>query len=254
LKKIISDLNEEGMNLELVEEEKIQYENSSQSKKVDFAIKKDGILKVGIEVNFYTNTGSKPTEIKRSYREVNRKLNDLGIELVWVYPETEIANMCMLQKNFGLTIDAVTRQWTVILNSNLNIQDPYNLSNQNNTDNSGLDTSWFVAFVWTGKGYSIRYRFLNYIFESEKETGFFIDNTTVNYDYTSNTVIKDKIDVLAVNAQVLSANALGREYSWQIDRAVVEVDGYVQPKKVEISLYDYNNSGQIIDPDSFTII
>jgi type II restriction enzyme len=88
LKKTISRLNSEGYILKLAEEYLIEYatpENkTSQSKTVDFAILNKDKIKVGIEVNFYTNTGSKPTEIKRSYGEVNRKLNDLGIALVWV--------------------------------------------------------------------------------------------------------------------------------------------------------------------------
>lgn len=188
-------------------------------------------------------TGSKPVSV------IARYPSSLEYRL-----ETEIANMCMSQKNFGLTIDSITRQWSVILNSNLNTQDPYNLNNQNNTDNAGLDTSWIIAFIWTGKGYSVRYRATSFIFESEKETGFFIDETTINYDYTSNSIIKDKIDVLAVNSQVSSATPLGRDYTWQVDRPIVEVDGYVQPKKVEVSLYDYNNAGQIVDPDSFANI
>lgn len=72
--------------LELVEEYKIIYdgENTTQDKTVDFAIMKNDKCLIWIEVNFYTNSGSKPTEIKRSYWEVNRKLNNLGIELMWV--------------------------------------------------------------------------------------------------------------------------------------------------------------------------
>jgi hypothetical protein len=44
---------------------------------------------------------------------------------------------------------------------------------------------------------------------------------------------------------------LGKDYQWQIDGAVIESDGYVDPKKVRVSFYDYNNSGQITDPDTF---
>ena len=98
LEKIISELKTEGIHIELYEEEKIQYENSSQSKKVDFAIKSNNKIKIGIEVNFYTNTGSKPTEIKRSYGEVNRKLNKLGIELVWI---TDGFGYSIMKKSLG---------------------------------------------------------------------------------------------------------------------------------------------------------
>jgi hypothetical protein len=53
---------------------------------------------------------------------------------------------------------------------------------------------------------------------------------------------------------VSSAQALGTDYIWQVDGPVVEVDGYIDAKKVKVSFYDRNNTGEIIDPDSFTKI
>jgi hypothetical protein len=168
--------------------------------------------------------------------------------------ETEIANMCMLKKNFGLTIDADTRDWGIILNSNLNLLDPFNLTSQGSIADLSQDSSWIIAFVWTGSNYEVRYRSLDYIFESRNETAFFVDNTSLNYDYSSNTIIKDRIDVLSVNTIVDSTNGLGVNYPWQVDSSVVEEDGYVEPKKVKVSFYDYNNTGQVTDPDAFEIV
>jgi hypothetical protein len=157
----------------------------------------------------------------------------------------------MSQRNFGLTIDSTTRQWGIILNSNLNITDSFSLTNQNNVDNLGLDSSWLFSFVWTGRYYKVKYRILNYLFESEQETAFYVDNTSVNYDFISNTVIKDKIDVLSINPTPDLTSSLKFDHSWQINSAVVETDGYIEPKKVKVSFYDYNNLGQITDPDLF---
>jgi hypothetical protein len=108
--------------------------------------------------------------------------------------------------------------------------------------------------VWTGKGYEVRYRSLDYVFESVSNTSFFIDKTSLNYDYVTNTIIRDKIDVLSINSKPNSLSALDSDYTWQIDGSIVEADGYVQPNKVKVSLYDYNNTGQITDPDSFDLI
>lgn len=163
--------------------------------------------------------------------------------------ETEIANICMTKRNFGLSIDNTTRTWNIISNSNLDINGTFSLDNQNNYEDVGIDASWIIEFIWTGFSYQIRYRSLNYIFESENETAFYIDDTSVNYDYTNNTVIKDKIDVLSINTQ--GNSNLGVDQSWQIDGPVVELDGYIQPKKVKVSFYDFNNSGQISDPEVF---
>jgi len=169
--------------------------------------------------------------------------------------ETEIANICTTKKNFGLTIDTTTREWVIILNSNLNITDPFSLVNQNNIEDQGVDASWLISFVWTGKSYKVTSRALNYIFESQAETAFFIDNSSVNYDFTTNTVIKDKINVLSINSLATSSiTGLGYDHPWQVDSAVIEADGYVEPKKVKVSFYDYNNLGQLFDPDSFDVI
>jgi hypothetical protein len=209
--------------------------------------------------------------------------------------ENEIANLCMSQRNFGLTISSDSRTWDIILNSNLNLTNSFNLDNRGNVSDAGLDSSWIIAFVWTGKNYKVRYRNFYFIFESQSETSFYIDNDSVNYDFTNNSVVKDRIDILSVNPEpkstrewysgttnpssmlgengdyyinITTNNAfrkvsgvwllgnsfsgkLTSDYIWQIDGPVIEADGYIEPKKVKVSFYDYNNTGQIADPDSF---
>jgi hypothetical protein len=113
--------------------------------------------------------------------------------------ENEIANLCMSQRNFGLTISNDSKTWDIILNSNLNLTSSFSLSNQGSVADAGIDASWIIAFVWTGKNYKVRYRNLYFIFESEAETSFYIDNDSVNYDFINNSVIKDKISVLSIN-------------------------------------------------------
>ncbi|MGQ9567772.1 MAG: DpnII family type II restriction endonuclease [Anaerolineae bacterium] len=54
------------------------------SKEVDFAIEVDGKPVFGVEANFYTAPGSKPTEIKRSYGEIRRGLLEAGVDLIWI--------------------------------------------------------------------------------------------------------------------------------------------------------------------------
>lgn len=217
--------------------------------------------------------------------------------------ENEIANICMSQRNFGLTIDSSTRDWSIILNSNLNVVDSFNLDTQNDITDSGKDASWIIAFVWNGNNYRVRYRKLNFVFESAGKTAFFIDESSINYDFINNSVIKDKIEVLSINPEPFNVNGttwsngttdptsvnttsfyintstnkifknisktqtvgvwvesfnmsgqLGLDYTWQIDDSIIETDGYINPKKVKVSFYDYNNTGQIDNPDVFSEI
>jgi hypothetical protein len=169
--------------------------------------------------------------------------------------ESELVNLCLSQRNFGLSFNSDSRAWNIISDTNLDTVSPFSLSSQGNKTNSSKDASWMFAFTWTGKKYKVRYRTTDYIFESNKEVSFFIESDTINYDFTTDTVVKDQINVLSINASNTSTSiALGKDYTWQIDSAVIEPDGYVEPKKVKISFYDYNNAGQITDPDTFNNI
>jgi hypothetical protein len=165
--------------------------------------------------------------------------------------ETQIANLCVAERNFGLSFDRMSCQWFIILDSNLDTISNFSVSYQADTSNVQRDSSWLVRFQWTGEAYTVTYRMLEYIFESDKQTAFFVDYSNNNYDYTTDTLVKDRIDVLGINTQPESANALGFDYRWQINNAVVEPDGYVEPKKVVVGFYDANNDGQIDNPDAF---
>jgi hypothetical protein len=169
--------------------------------------------------------------------------------------ESELVNLCLKQRNFGLTINKNTRQWDIILDTNLDLVNPFSLAHQGNIENLNKDASWLIAFYFTGKNYTVRHKLTNYIFESNQETAFFADSDTVNYDYTNNTVVKDKINVLSINTAPSSVSTgLNKDYQWQIDSAVVELDGYVDPKKVKVSFYDDDDSGHFQDPDAFNNI
>jgi hypothetical protein len=169
--------------------------------------------------------------------------------------ETELVNLCLNQRNFGLSFNKVSRVWNIVLDTNIDLVSPFSLALQGDKSNSSKDASWLVAFTWTGKNYKVRYRLTDYIFESEKQTGFFVDPNTINYDFTNDTVVKDQVNVLSINTlNNTPSQSLGKDYLWQVDGSVTEPDGYVEPKKVKVSFYDYNSSGQINNPDTFTEI
>lgn len=169
--------------------------------------------------------------------------------------ETQIVNLCVVQRNFGLSFDKVSRQWFIIIDSNLDSVSDFNLTYQGDTTNTQKDSSWLVLFQWTGSAYKVSYRLLDYIFESEKQTAFFVDYNNNNYDYTTDTVIKDSIEVLSVNTKPNDkSKGLGHDFRWQIDNSIIEADGYLNPKKVAVSFYQSNNDGQIDNPDAFVEI
>ena len=83
LSRLVKEFNPK-LDITLQSELRVMYEDGRTSKKVDFGFLVSGKPRVGIEVNFYTGSGSKPTEIKRSYAEVTRHLDKVGTVLVWI--------------------------------------------------------------------------------------------------------------------------------------------------------------------------
>lgn len=216
-----------------------------------------GALADGSGPIVFTNiipTGSTPAEIIPAFGNI------LSYSL-----ETSIVALCQSQQRFGLRFDSLTRTWAVIQNSNLDanshLTDGYNIfAYQGDGTNSNKDASWLVLFDWDSinKIYNVTVKNTQYFFQSAKQTGFYVDNSTVNFDYVNNTVVKDKITVLSVNSTSDSASTgLGVDYVWQIDGVEVEADGYVDPSTVYISPYsriDSQSFSQTITPDAFEMI
>jgi len=167
--------------------------------------------------------------------------------------ENTVINLSVSRKNFGLSLDAETSTWFIISDTNIDLLSPFSLANQADATDTNRDSSWMIAFVWSGNKYVARYRVTEYIFESEKETAFFVEPKNINYDYLNDTVIKDKIVVLGINPSPTDTSGLylKQDHDWQIDSAVIEPDGYQEPKKVKISFFDKDSNGQIDNPDSF---
>lgn len=179
-----------------------------------------------------------------------------NFENIWSYSlETTIVNLCMVYRNFGLSFDQTSRTWFVINDTDVDLRSDFSLLYQGDTTNQNRDSSWIISFEWTGKEYKVSYRNTNYIFESEAQTAFYFDPTSVNYDFVGDTVIKDKITVLGINPQISNPGAgIGTDQIWQLDNIIIEPDGYQDPSKVKVSFYDANNDGTILDPDSFNVI
>jgi hypothetical protein len=79
---IVNRLIANGSNVEFVEEKVIQF--GDLSKTVDFLILHNKQPRFAIEANFYTTSGSKPTEIKRSYGNIRQEFENVGVHLIWI--------------------------------------------------------------------------------------------------------------------------------------------------------------------------
>jgi hypothetical protein len=185
-------------------------------------------------------------------------ITDLPLSL-----ETQIAEQIVLYRNFGLGYDyngslAITNYtpgtWYLITQQNLSTNNTFSLTNAGNQTNSYLDQSWLVKFETINQNYTISFRGLSYNFGSVLSTRFFFYGDESIYDSRTGTVIKDFVNVLAVNTKPDSTEPLPGDIYTTIIGQPVESDGYVDDFQVLVSYRDADNDGVPDNPDFFNEI
>ena len=176
--------------------------------------------------------------------------------------EQAMAEQMLLFRNFGLgydnngSITGTPYTWYLITSTNLDAYSSTNAATWSqqyagNTSGANLDASWLVQFVVQNQNYTITFRGLSYNFGSVLQTRFFFYENQLVYDSRTGTVIKDFINVLAVNTKPDSTQSLpGDIYTTIIDQPI-QSDGYVDDFQVLVSYRDSDNDGVPDNPDFF---
>lgn len=156
--------------------------------------------------------------------------------------QSDIVNLCLSKRNFGLSFAEDTRSWYIINDTDLDLSGEFTLSYQKDSSNTNRDSSWLFVFVWNGIGYDISYRVTDYLFESEKDTSFYFDGTNKNYDFVKNTLVKDQVKILETNFSpinysnaIVELSSTGTNGSATGFRIVNKGKGYTSTPEVKIS-------------------
>jgi hypothetical protein len=171
--------------------------------------------------------------------------------------EQAMAEQILLYRNFGIGYDndgAITGtpySWYLITSTNLDQDAEFSLVNAGSTDGTNSDASWVVQFVTQNQNYTISFRGLAYNFGSVLQTRFFFFDDQQIYDSRTGTVIKDFVNVLAVNTRPDSTDSLPGDIPMTITGQPVESDGYVDDFQVLVGFRDADNDGVPDDPDFF---
>ncbi len=117
------------------------------------------------------------------------------------------------------------------------------------------DPNWFVKFINISENrWSVLIKSVRYYFGSVDETRFTYALNELVYDPFSGKILQDFIDVLGINTQPNSVNALGKDTKINIIGQTVESDGYVNDFEVEVASTDVNNRVLVLDPDFFQVL
>ena len=168
--------------------------------------------------------------------------------------ENEIVNLIVANLNFGLRYDPLDSQWKIITAPNLNLLDEFSLGKAGDITNSGLDSSWVLAFIKEPEQYVVDIRGTDYIFGSLKQNRFYYDDSQRVYDSRTNTVIKDQVKVLGINPASDLINPLKQDLQFEISDSIIFDDGYQSTEEIKITFFDSDDDGVIDDPDAFDLI
>jgi hypothetical protein len=167
---------------------------------------------------------------------------------------SSMVDLIFSNKAFGLRYDTESRTWKIIVESNLNIVDSFSLGRQGDISNQKIDSSWLLLFTTDTEYYTVTSRLARYIFESDQQVRFFFDASDKIYDTRNNTVVKDVVRVLGVNAQPGSTDAFTYDRDWEITEEFKGIDGYVDTKKIQLTFNDSDDDGVVDDPTLFEAI
>ena len=207
-----------------------------------------------VTINNFVPTGAVVGEIIPVF------VTDLPVAL-----EQQMGDQIELFRNFGLgyanttittpqgaTIPAGT--WYLITSTNLDASAAWSQTYAGDTAGGNDDASWLAQFVVENQNYTVTFRGLAYYFGSVLQTRFFFYDDQLVYDSRTGTIIKDFINVLAMNTEPNSTAPLEGDVFMNIIGQPVESDGYVDDFQVLVSYRDSDNDGVPDDPDFFSTI
>ena len=168
--------------------------------------------------------------------------------------KTDLIDRINSYETFGLRYNEDLGEWVVISSANLSTDTTFSLSNAGSTASTNLDASWFFKFTNDGNTYTVAYRSLAYIFESESQNKFHFDKTEKIYDYTTGKSVKDTVTILKNNTIVSTGLGVGYQLPWQVVDTVEEADGYQDNRKVQVGFLDDDDDGVVDNPELFDII
>ena len=156
-------------------------------------------------------------------------------------------------EEFGLRYDYDSETWKVITSTNLSTSSVFDTAGAGSALGTNQDASWWFKFTNDGNTYTVMYRKLDYIFESEGQNKFHYDAQEKIYDYKTGKSVKDTVKILKTNDILSTGNSIGYPITWQVVDTVTEADGFQDNRKVKVGFFDDDDDGVVDNPDIFDI-
>jgi len=167
--------------------------------------------------------------------------------------EADLISRIEAYEEFGLRYDVDSETWKVITSTNLSTSNVFSLGNTGSATGTNADASWWFKFTNDGNTYTVQYRKLDYVFESESQNKFHYDVSEKIYDYKTGQSVKDSVKILKTNSIVSTGNSVGYPITWQVVDVITEADGFQDNRKVKVGFFDADDDGVVDNPELFDI-
>ena len=154
---------------------------------------------------------------------------------------TDIKNLIKAYRDFGLRFNHLTGTWEIVSGEMSSAA----------FDQTATRQSWIIKFTASSNIYTVTYRSLRYIFESELQTRFYFDNRIRIFDSKTGQLVVDQVRVLKTNSRAENNLPLIEDYVCYVQAQIVESDGFVDTRKIEVSFSDRDSDGVADNPDFF---
>ena len=155
---------------------------------------------------------------------------------------SQISTNIQNHREFGLSYDNASGTWTVVNGALTSDIFAVTVPRQ----------SWVIRFSSNSNVYTVSYRALKYIFESERQTRFYYDNKLKIFDSKTGQLIVDQVRILESNTKPGSSYPLAVDYVCYIYDQITANDGYVDNSRILVTFSDKDNDGIADNPDFFT--
>lgn len=164
---------------------------------------------------------------------------------------TQVIDQIFAYRTFGLRYSVGARAWRLVTENNLNVSSPFSTGKTGDSTNQQLDASWLLLFETDGEKYTVTYRTMRYVFESDQEIRFYFDSSDKIYNNLTGKIVKDKISVLNINTQPDLTTPFTVDFDWEITEEYRDVEGYVDSKKIQVTFFDEDDDGVVDNPQIF---
>ena len=155
------------------------------------------------------------------------------------------------KQTFGIGYDAMLSSWYPISNDNIKSDESFSLGFAKDTTSTNKDASWLIKLAYVGPTWQIHVRSQRYVFESVSDVRFYFANTEKTVDITTGRAVQDYINVMSINTQPDSQNALGSDYLWKIKNQFIYPDGFAEPRSVQVTFWDSKTPDLPDNPNEF---